>query len=126
MSVPLRRNRMNGIKVKVIAMVMNKTRRKRLGRGCSSHLARTPKVICNRARTLINANQKGTEIWKPAIQEILSSLIPFVTSRLAFHVGSDLVPASALFVGMGNLKNARLVERFSQKLQPNRQFLPAL
>ena len=39
---------------------------------------------------------------------------------------ADLVPVGALFVGMGDLKNARLVERFSEELQPNRQFLPAL
>ena len=84
MSVPLRRNRMNGIKVKVIAVAMNRRRTTSRGRGQSSHSEKTRNEMYNRECTLINANQKGKEIWKPEIQERYMACIRFVASRFVF------------------------------------------
>src|SRR5437763_12684099 len=113
MSVPVRRNRMNGIRVKVRAVVINRRRRKNRGRGCSSHLARTPKLICNRECTLMDANQADEIRADSCLPR--RSLMKAGALRVGFRQsGSDLVPVGALFVGMGNLKNARLVQRFSE------------
>src|SRR5881275_3324399 len=107
MSVPVRRNRMNGIRVKVRAVVINRRR------GCSSHLARTPKLICNRECTLMGANQADEIRADSCLPR--RSLMKAGALRVGFRQsGSDLVPVGALFVGMGNLKNARLVQRFSE------------
>src|SRR4026208_482897 len=101
MSVPLRRNRMNGITVKVIAVVINKRRRKKLVGGVSNRLA----------RPISRAITSGLCVSAPSMHR---------------QPCADLVPVGALFIGIRNLKDARLVERCPQKLQPNRQFLPAL
>ena len=91
MSVPLRRNRMNGIRVKVIAVVINKTRRKNRVGGASNRFAR------------------------PASRAITSWLCVSASSmHRQLRLCADLVPVGALLVGMGDLKNARLVERFSE------------
>ena len=103
MSVPLRRNRTNGIRVKVIAVVINKTRRRSRVGGASNRFVRL--------------SQPSDHSW---LCVIASSM------HRQLRLCADLVPVGALFVGMGDLKNARLIERFSEELQPNRQFLPAL
>src|SRR5438067_13029941 len=113
MAGAVRKKRINGIKVKGRTGVINRRRTKDRGRGCSSHLARTPKLICNRECTLMDANQADEIRADSCLPR--RSLMKAGALRVGFRQsGSDLVPVGALFVGMGNLKNARLVQRFSE------------
>src|SRR5437763_11496269 len=99
MSVPERKKRINGSKVKVIARAINSPRTKRRASGFSNVSARW------RKRSLT------------AIQPLLAD------DNLILERRPCLMPIRALFVSVRDLEDARFGERFAEELQSDWQWM---